>query len=120
MGAPATSETAMGELEEIFGQGDADLRATAGEKAVLVRRLGGERLRVRVVCSPAEQVLELPSVTGGVLVCDRVAHISRSELTRKPDIGDRLELGGQVYEVMRVTGWAYDASWHVDIALRRK
>lgn len=110
----------MSELEDIFAQGDADLRATAGESAVLVRRFSGERVRVCAVVSAAEQILELPSVMGGLLVSDRVAHISRSELTRKPDIGDKLEVSGQVYEVMRVTGWAYDTSWHVDIALRRK
>ena len=107
------------ELREIFAQGDAELRATAGEDAVLVRRTGGERVRLRVVVSPAECVLELPSATGGLLACDRTVVISRSELGRRPDIGDRLELDGCVFEVLRVTGWAYDTSWHADLALRR-
>lgn len=112
--------TIMSELEEIFSQGDAELRSTAGESAVLVRRASGERVRLRVVSSPAENVLELPSVTGALLLCDRTVLVSRSELTRRPQIGDRLELGGQVYEVLRVTGWAYDTSWHLDVALRKK
>lgn len=110
----------MNELEEIFMQGDADLRRTAGEDAVLVRRCGGERVKVRVVCSPAEVAMELPTASGGRVLCDRVAHISRADCTRRPEIGDRLELVGQVFEVLRVTGWAYDTSWHVDMALRRK
>lgn len=110
----------MNELEDIFRQGDAELRATAGEAGVVVRKHSGERVAVRVVSSPAEQVMELPNVTGALVLCDRVVHISRAELTRKPDIGDRLELGGAVYEVLRVTGWAYDTSWHVDVSIRRK
>lgn len=103
----------------IFRQGDADLRATAGESATLVRGGSGERVGLRVVLSPAEVGLSMTTVSGAIVQCDRVALISRAECTRRPEAGDVLHVGDDRYEVLRVTGWAYDTSWHVDLTLRR-
>lgn len=108
------------ELQEIFKQGDADLHAMAGESAELVRRLGGQRVPVSVVVSPAEVAYTLQRATGPVVTCDRVAHVRREDAGRAPQVGDVLEVGGVAYEVVRVTGWAYDTSWHCDLAQRVK
>jgi hypothetical protein len=35
-------------------------------------------------------------------------------------VGDMLHAGGERYEVVRVTGWAHDSSWHIDLARRAK
>ena len=110
----------MSELLEIFREGDAELRATAGEDALLVRWRSGERVRVRAVVSPAETQYALQDASGALIACDRTVLLSRSELTRKPDIGDRLEVGGDVYRVERVTGWAFDTSWHVDVKVLKQ
>lgn len=109
----------MNELSKFFAQGDADLRAMAGEDGELVRRDTGERLRVVAVVSPLEAAYTLQRATGPLLECDRMAVISRGECAREPKCGDLLAVGGQVYEIVRVTGWAYDTSWHVDLALRK-
>lgn len=58
----------MSELQDFFRQGDADLRHTAGQPAVLVRRRGGERVPLTIVASPAEVALSMPSV-------DRKTHV---------------------------------------------
>ncbi len=108
------------ELQELFAQGDAELHGTAGEAAVLCRRVGGQREEVSVVISPAEVAYTLRRATGPVLTCERVAHIRRKEAARQPQVGDTLEVGGEVYELVRVTGWAYDTSWHCDLAARAK
>lgn len=108
------------ELTAIFEQGDADLHALAGEPAVLVRKVDGERVACSAVISAAEVAYELRRATGPVLTCERVAHIRREGVGRAPLVGDMLEAGGQVYEVVRVTGWALDSSWHVDLAVRKK
>lgn len=107
----------MNELVQFFAQGDADLRRTAGEKAVLVRR-DGERVALTAVISPAEVAYTMQRANGPALTCDRVAVISREDAARAPKVGDYLEAGGQSFEVVRVTGWAYDTSWHLDLALR--
>lgn len=114
-----TKSEAMNDLQRFFAAGDADLRATAGEPGELVRKADGERVRLRVVISPAEVAYTLQRATGPVVTCDRVAIISRDEAARKPEMGDTLTAGGEVYEIVRVTGWAYDTSWHCDIALRK-
>lgn len=108
-----------GELRAIFAQGDAELRSTAGEDGVLVRRRDGERVRVRVVVSAAEVAYQLRTVTGASVTCDRVALISCDEVGRAPAVGDTLEVGVSVYELVRVTGWAFDTSWHADLSIRR-
>lgn len=108
------------ELREVFAQGDEELLAVAGEEATLVRSGSGECVRLRVAASPAADWLELPTVGGAVRKCDRTLTISTAQLTRKPAVGDRIRMNGEVYEVQRATGWAYDASWHVDVCLRRK
>lgn len=110
----------MNELKQIFAQGDKELHGTAGEAGVLVRRVGSERVSVSVVISPAEVSYMLQRATGPVLKCERVAHIRCVDAVRAPQVGDLLEVGLNVYEVMRVTGWAYDTSWHCDVAERAK
>ncbi len=107
------------ELRDVFAQGNAELMNTAGEDAELVRMKGGNRISLRVVVSPSERALELPGVGGAILRCDRTAVISADEPTRKPEIGDMLAIGGEEYEIMTVTGWAFGASWVADIALRQ-
>ena len=107
------------ELSEIFRQGDAELHSTAGEDAVLVRRMPAERVPVSVVISAAEVAYTLTRATGPVVTCDRVGHIQKGESMLAPKIGDVLEAGGEVYEILRVTGWAFDTSWHVDLAVRK-
>lgn len=96
------------------------MRATAGENGELVRRTGGERVRVRVVISAAAVAYTLQRATGPVVTCDREAIISRAEAGRAPLVGDTLLAGGAVYEIVRVTGWAHDTSWHCDLAVRKK
>lgn len=108
------------ELQELFAQGDAELHGTAGEAAVLCRRMGGQREDVSVVISPAEVAYTLQRATGPVLTCERVAHIQRKDAARAPQVGDTLDVAGDVYEVVRVTGWAFDTSWHCDLAQRLK
>lgn len=108
------------ELRKLFAQGDAELHGTAGEAAVLCRRVGGQREAVSVVISPAEVAYTLQRATGPVLTCERVAHIQRKDAARAPQVGDTLEVAGEVYEIVRVTGWAYDTSWHCDLAHRAK
>lgn len=110
----------MGELSKFFAAGDADLRRTAGEDGELVRKLGGERIRVRVVISPAAVAYTLQRATGPVVTCDREAIISREQAGRAPVVGDMLHAGGWVYEIVRVTGWAHDTSWHCDLAARKR
>lgn len=118
--APHDIDGAMdGELRAIFAQGDAELRSTAGEDGVLVRRCDGERVCVRVVVSVAEVAYQLKTATGASVTCDRVALISRDEAGRAPVVGDILEVGDLVYELVSVTGWAYDTSWHADLTIRR-
>lgn len=109
----------MNDLRQFFGQGDADLYATAGEPATLTRRLGGERVALRVVISPAEVSYSLQRATGPVVTCDRVAMVSSAQSVRAPKVGDTLTAAGQDYEILRVTGWAYDTSWHCDLAIRK-
>lgn len=118
----------MNELSKFFAQGDADLRAMAGEPGELVRRAaaGGsgvaskeERVPVCVVISPAEVAYTLQRATGPQVTCDRVAVISREQAGRAPLVGDMLHAGGEVYEIVRVTGWAYDTSWHCDLTVRK-
>lgn len=109
----------MNELQQFFAQGDADLRATAGEDGELVRKVGGQRVKLRVVISPAEVAYTLQRATGPVVTCDRVAIISREQAGCAPQVGDILLAGGCTYEVLRVTGWAYDTSWHCDLAIRK-
>ena len=109
----------MNDLQQFFAAGDADLRATAGEDAELVRKIGGERVPVRTVITPAEVAYTLQRATGPVVTCDRVAIISREQAGRAPVVGDMLHAGGAVYEIVRVTGWAYDTSWHCDLAVRK-
>ena len=48
------------------------------------------------------------------------ARQSQIPLKRFIKVGDTLEIAGAVYEVVRVTGWAYDTSWHCDLAQRCK
>lgn len=110
----------MNELSKFFAQGDADLRAMAGEPGELVRYGSGERVKLCVVISPAEVAYTLQRATGPKLTCDRVAVISREQTGRAPLVGDMLHAGGEVYEIVRVTGWAYDTSWHIDLARRAK
>lgn len=110
----------MGELQDFFKQGDKDLRATAGQPGVLIRRRSHERVPLTVVAGPAEVALTMPSTTGGLLTCDRTMVLSREECTRRPEPGDVLEVDGWTFEVLRVTGWAMDTSWHVDVALRKR
>ncbi len=109
----------MNELLQFFAQGDADLRAMAGEAGELVRKADGERVRLCVVISPAEVAYTLQRATGPRVTCDRVAVISREQAGRAPLVGDTLHAGGEVYEIVRVTGWAYDTSWHCDLAARK-
>ncbi len=109
----------MNDLQKFFAQGDADLRAMAGEDGELVRKADGERVKLCVVISPAEVAYTLQRATGPVVTCDRVAVISREQAGRAPLVGDTLHAGGEVYEIVRVTGWAYDTSWHCDLAARK-
>ena len=109
----------MNELSKFFAQGDADLRAMAGEDAELVRKADGERVALRVVVSAAEVGYTLQRATGPKVTCDREAIISREQAGRAPVVGDMLHAGGEVYEILRVTGWAYDTSWHCDLAVRK-
>lgn len=109
----------MNDLSRFFAEGDADLRATAGEDAELVRKLDGERTRVRAVISPLAASYTLQRATGPVVRCDREAIISRAQAGRAPVVGDKLHAGGAVYEIVTVTGWAYDTSWHCDLAVRK-
>lgn len=92
----------------------------AGEAGELVRKADGERVKLCVVISPAEVAYTLQRATGPVVTCDRVAAISREQAGRAPLVGDTLHAGGEVYEIVRVTGWAYDTSWHIDLARRAK
>lgn len=108
----------MDQLKQLFAQGDADLRRTAGEPAVLVRKAGSERVALTAVISPAPVEYQLPGPSGQVITCDRTATISREEAARAPQPGDTLEAGGHVYRIHRVTGWAYDTSWHADLSLK--
>ena len=110
----------MNELLRFFSQGDADLLAMAGEDGELVRKAGGELVQLRVVISPLEAAYTLQRATGPVLECDRTAVISREQAGRAPVVGDMLHAGGERYEIVRVTGWAHDSSWHVDLARRAK
>lgn len=110
----------MSELFQFFAQGDADLLAMAGEDGELVRKVGGECVPLRVVISPLEATYTLQRATGPVVVCDRTAVMSREQAGRAPEVGDMLHAGGERYEVVRVTGWAHDSSWHVDLARRAK
>ena len=109
----------MNELLQFFAQGDADLLALAGEAGELVRKAGGERVKLRVVISPLEMAYELQRATGPKLECDRTAIISREQAGRAPVVGDMLHAGGVQYEIVRVTGWAHDSSWHCDLAARK-
>lgn len=109
----------MNDLQQFFAQGDADLLATAGEPAELVRKLGGERVQLRIVITAAEVAYTLQRATGPRVTCDRQAHISREQAGRAPQVGDTLLAGGCTYEILRVTGWAYDTSWHCDLAVRK-
>ncbi|MBR5887299.1 MAG: hypothetical protein IKZ07_03725 [Akkermansia sp.] len=109
----------MNDLKQFFAAGDADLRATAGEDAELVRKADGERVALRVVVSVAEVAYTLQRATGPKVTCDREAIISREQAGRAPVVGDMLHAGGEVYEIVRVTGWAYDTSWHCDLAVRK-
>lgn len=121
-GAPpgnAKKNQAMNDLQKFFAQGDADLRAMAGEDGELVRKVGGERVKLRVVISPAEVAYTLQRATGPVVTCDREAIISQEQAGRAPQVGDILLASGHEYEVLRVTGWAYDTSWHCDLAARK-
>ena len=106
------------ELEEMFAMGDAELMATAGEAAVLVRRDDGERVELVAVISPADVSYTLQRANGPMLVCDRTAVLSREAAGRAPRMGDVLETASGKYELVKVTGWAHDTSWHVDLALR--
>lgn len=110
----------MSELLRFFAQGDADLLAMAGEDGELVRKVGGELVKLRVVISPLEMAYTLQRATGPELECDRTAIISREQAGRAPVVGDMLHVGGEKYEIVRVTGWAHDSSWHCDLALRKK
>lgn len=110
---------AMNDLRKFFAQGDADLRAMAGEDGELVRKADGERVKLCVVISPAEVAYTLKRATGPVVTCDRVAIVSREQSGRAPQVGDTLLASGHEYEVLRVTGWAYDTSWHCDLAARK-
>lgn len=116
---PGNAKQAMNDLQKFFAQGDADLRAMAGEDGELVRKIGGERVKLRVVISPAEVAYTLQRATGPQVTCDRVAIISREQAGRAPQVGDTLLASGHEYEVLRVTGWAYDTSWHCDLAARK-
>ncbi len=109
----------MSELFQFFAQGDADLLAMAGEDGELVRKAGGELVKLRVVISPLETAYVLQRATGPMLECDRTAIISREQAGRAPVVGDMLHAGGAQYEIVRVTGWAYDTSWHCDLAARK-
>lgn len=110
----------MSELFQFFSQGDADLLAMAGEDGELVRKVGGELVKLRVVISPLETAYTLQRATGPMLECDRTAIISREQAGRAPQVGDMLHAGGAQYEIVRVTGWAHDSSWHLDLARRAK
>lgn len=109
----------MNELQQFFAAGDADLRAMAGEPGELVRKADGERVALCVVIGPAEVAYTLQRATGPQVTCDRVAVISREQAGRAPLVGDMLHAGGEVYEIVRVTGWAYDTSWHCDLTVRK-
>lgn len=109
----------MNELLQFFAQGDADLLAMAGEDGELVRKIGGELVKLRVVISPLETAYTLQRATGPMLECDRTAIISREQAGRAPVVGDMLHAGGTQYEIVRVTGWAHDSSWHCDLAARK-
>ena len=115
---PGNPAKRMNELQQFFAHGDADLRAMAGEPGELVRK-DGERVKLCVVISPAEVAYTLQRATGPQVTCDRVAVISRAEAGRAPLVGDMLHAGGEVYEIVRVTGWAFDTSWHCDLAARK-
>lgn len=110
----------MNELQEFFGAGDADLRATAGQPGTLVRWRSGERVPLTVVVAPAAVDLMLASVAGAAVQSELSVIISRSECARRPDVGDIIEVEERSYEIQRITGWAYDTSWHVDVTLRKK
>lgn len=110
----------MNELQEFFSAGDADLRATAGQPGTLVRRRSGERLPLTAVVAPADVGLVLASTTGAAVQCELSVIISRSECTRRPDIGDVIEFDTRTYEIQRITDWVYDTSWHVDVALKKQ
>lgn len=110
----------MDELRSILAQGDADLLATAGERARYCPR-GEADLPCTVVAGPApvEYVLELP--TGATVTCTRVVQVARAALgKRHPAPGDRVKLAnGETLQVMRVTGSAHDPSWHLDCSLTK-